>query len=624
MAGLPSYWSKDYVDPDTSGYYMDGGNADTGQGGVLMDRATGKPVSAAPTWHDGPGYQDQMGGAAAQNNGLASGGSQYTLNGATAYDPTKSGRNMIDPTAMAQLKAAGWTGGDPFVSASGANPNSMEGAMDGGKMSPQFVTWLRQSGIQPQAVDSGDGTNLTFIGPNGQQVASTHVKQMDSKEFMYAAMAAGVFATAGAMGAAMGGEGAAGAGLNSSMGAQAIEGASGAAGAAGEAAGADAALTGTITGGAGGAGAGTTAGVTAGTAAPAAGGAGAGSGLMGTLNSGLGAVNSALGTSLNWGQIVGAAGSLYSAAKKDQSTTAATNAQTDSIETQKGITSNALSTEQEQWNQQRNTWDPALLQAAKDNSTTQATVASNDLATSKMLGDNAAATIDQAKKSWKYQDEYMAMTDDYTSGRAANVEADKANADVEQGYAGAQGQMNRNAARYGINPGSGAFAGAMSDMYNEKALASAGAQTNARRMARDKAEQMVGVAAGSGAAGFGQGISMANGSTGANAGATAAGTSGVNGWANADGAATTGANSAYAGLGLASNSNLGLASTGSGLAKNASGSATADALSGIGTGVVKSGVTPAADATKSTIPTAPNSNWGIPAPSGEMVNQYGY
>jgi hypothetical protein len=132
-------------------------------------------------------------------------------------------------------------------------------------------------------------------------------------------------------------------------------------------------------------------------------------------------------------------------------------------------------------------------------------------------------SVAQAKKSWEFQDRYMDMARDYADGKTGDMEAGRANADVEQAYTGAMGSIARNAGRLGINPGSGAFAGAMGDLYTEKMLAGAGAQTNARLSARNKAEQMVGIAAGAGTAGFGTGLSAGGLATGANAGAVGAG-----------------------------------------------------------------------------------------------------
>ncbi|MFM7013319.1 MAG: tail fiber domain-containing protein [Betaproteobacteria bacterium] len=99
--------------------------------------------------------------------------------------------------------------------------------------------------------------------------------------------------------------------------------------------------------------------------------------------------------------------------------------------------------------------------------------------------------------------------------------AQKAAADVQQAFQGAQGVSMRNATRMGINPNSGAFGAAQSANALKLAAATAGAQTNART----QAEQM-GWARRLDAAGLGRGLAGA--SSAAYGGAVGAGSAGLN------------------------------------------------------------------------------------------------
>lgn len=179
------------------------------------------------------------------------------------------------------------------------------------------------------------------------------------------------------------------------------------------------------------------------------------------------------------------------------------------------IADQELELAQEQWSYNRDVYMPKALDMADEAA-----------AQSKMLADRAISDSDfnrglavdattQAKKSWKYQDEYMAMTDKYTSGQMGEEMAAEANADVEQANVQQRGISQRNMQRMGVSAGSGAGLAMAHDDQNAAALSAAGAQTNARQAARDKAEQMVGIAAGSGAAGFGTGLSASGLATGA-------------------------------------------------------------------------------------------------------------
>jgi hypothetical protein len=99
--------------------------------------------------------------------------------------------------------------------------------------------------------------------------------------------------------------------------------------------------------------------------------------------------------------------------------------------------------------------------------------------------------------------------------------AQRAAADVQQAFQGAQGQSNREMARRGINPNSGAAISNMNANALRLASASAGAQTSAR----SQAEQM-GYARRLEVTGLGRGLAGA--ANAAYGGATSAGSAGLN------------------------------------------------------------------------------------------------
>jgi hypothetical protein len=99
--------------------------------------------------------------------------------------------------------------------------------------------------------------------------------------------------------------------------------------------------------------------------------------------------------------------------------------------------------------------------------------------------------------------------------------AQKAAADVQQAFQGAQGQSNREMARRGINPNSTAAISTMNANALRLASATAGAQTNAR----SQAEQM-GYARRLEVTGLGRGLAGA--ANAAYGGATSAGSAGIN------------------------------------------------------------------------------------------------
>jgi hypothetical protein len=216
--------------------------------------------------------------------------------------------------------------------------------------------------------------------------------------------------------------------------------------------------------------------------------------------------------------VVGAAGASKSSKAQNRATDAASD-----------ISWEELAMAREQWEFQKNIYLPKAMQQADEQLMLGKALAANQLKDSELYRSLASDSFDQAKKSWKYQDQFMDMTDEYTSGRMGNRMADEANADVEQAYEGGLKTMMRGAQRYGINPGSGEFASQMGDMALQHSADKAGAQTMARNAARAKAEMMVATAAGSGQAGFGTGLQAGALATGASQGAAATGAAGLNG-----------------------------------------------------------------------------------------------
>ena len=76
--------------------------------------------------------------------------------------------------------------------------------------------------------------------------------------------------------------------------------------------------------------------------------------------------------------------------------------------------------------------------------------------------------------------------------------ADRAAADVAQGFSAARGAMTRESGRLGISPGSERFMRGMADLGRQEALSSAAAQTHARHQADDEDFRRLSAAAGLG------------------------------------------------------------------------------------------------------------------------------
>lgn len=273
------------------------------------------------------------------------------------------------------------------------------------------------------------------------------------------------------------------------------------------------------------------------------------SGGSGNLFSALGSVLTGAGSSLT-GQAGGPSlASLISAGLGLYGANQTRNLQAGALQGAQAGLQGQLALAQDQWNYEKNTFLPAQ-QARSDAAfalTQQA--AQQQMANSADYQNMSDQSFNQAKKSWEFQNDYMGLANDYLSGKAGNTFANVANADVNQQYADSQSALNRNAQRMGLNPGSGAFVSNMYDLANQRALAGAGAQSAAYLAARNKAEQMVGIAAGSGTAGFGTGLSAGGLATNAASAAGNLTNSGVNNGNNINNSLSGGVATANSGFG---------------------------------------------------------------------------
>lgn len=197
----------------------------------------------------------------------------------------------------------------------------------------------------------------------------------------------------------------------------------------------------------------------------------------------------------------------------------------------------------DQWNTTKAYMPAAMARAEREDVRAQraADQASDDSTYYRGVADHQ---VKEAAKAEPYQQRMRDTADMYSSGKAGDDQAGRDSADVEQGFGNATSAMARGASRMGLNPGSDSFASTMGDMYTQKALASAGAQTNARSNARTKAEGLVTQAAGAGQSSFSNGMGAGGMSGGFNSGAVALGASGQGGFNSAQSTFNQGANGA--------------------------------------------------------------------------------
>lgn len=276
------------------------------------------------------------------------------------------------------------------------------------------------------------------------------------------------------------------------------------------------------------------------------------------------------------------ASAAIGAASSADSSRRASNTQHDAIDAQSKAASSQLELAQQQWDYQRDVYLPKSMQMADDAAALNKQVAQKQMDAADFAMGVSADAISQARKSYKYQDQYMGMTDDYASGKMANTMADEAQADTQQAGAIQRGITDRAMQRRGVDPSSGAGMALMHDDQIAESAAGAGAQTAARRMARDKAEQMVGIAAGSGQAGFGTGLTAAGLATGANNSASNASTVGNQALNSVNSGMVAGTNATQAAL-------RGAGATGYGLGQTYGGSPFLDQIGTMSNGLLRSG-----------------------------------
>ena len=155
----------------------------------------------------------------------------------------------------------------------------------------------------------------------------------------------------------------------------------------------------------------------------------------------------------------------------------------------------------EQWAKTKEYLPKAMALADAENARSDRLADASE-ADSKLYRGIAQHQFEQAGLAEPFQQQMRDTATAYSSGSVGDGDAGRANVDVEQGFNNATGSMARSAGRMGLNVGSAGFASAMGDMYTQKALASAGAQTNARSNARIKAEALFAEAAGAGKSAF--------------------------------------------------------------------------------------------------------------------------
>lgn len=260
----------------------------------------------------------------------------------------------------------------------------------------------------------------------------------------------------------------------------------------------------------------------------------------------------------------------------------AANTQGDAIRSQEKSSDKQLALSQEQWDFNKNVYLPKSMKLADDAAALNKTVAQKQMDASDYYMGVSKDAVAQAKKSYEFQDRYMKTARDYSDGTMGNTMADEAGADVQRAGGLQRGATEREMLRRGIDPSSGAGMALMRDDELGLAAVGAGAQTAARRAARDKAEQMVGIAAGSGAAGFGTGLSAGGLATGANTAASGASTVG-SATLNGTNAGFTAGNTGAAGAAF------GAGRIGNGLGNSYNGNPFADQIGAIAGGALKSG-----------------------------------
>lgn len=433
--------------------------------------------------------------------GLPASGRWYTAADPGRYDVFDPENGVTSGTSYYdQFYKNMGVGTDKFARGLGYNgPDTYDYSQESGQYAPnagataQLQQWMDQTGnrlaVNPET------KKAAWLGPDGKPIEGSEFStEVDDSQFWNAAMLAaavtganvyGASAAGGASASASGGAAAAADPVSAYLTSGAAEGSTLASGVTGAG------------GSVGAVGSGSTAGVVANVGKAA----GAAMEFGNWIDTAAKVVNTV-------GTVVG----LTEAKKAGDATNEAVAGQT-------AAAKSAMQIAQEQWDFQRDVYLPKAMAAADETLKISRQLADKQIEDSDFYRGIAKEQFDQAKKSWKYQDQLMGLADDYSSGKAGTELAGRANADVEQAFGNVEGAAIRGAQRFGINPSSGAYAAAAGDLYQRKALAGAGAQTNARLQARDRAQQLVAMAAGAGQAGFGTGAQLSGLATNSTAGA---------------------------------------------------------------------------------------------------------
>jgi hypothetical protein len=276
----------------------------------------------------------------------------------------------------------------------------------------------------------------------------------------------------------------------------------------------------------------------------------------------------------------GSVASLYSAFQSSKSQQASTALQNKAGQAQ-------LDLAQNQWDINKNTFLPKATGLADQAAGVTTAQAANQAANATYNQGVAQDANAQGQKSYEFQNDQMDTARKYASGEMANTFADEANADVQQQAGASRLATEQEMGRRGVNMGSAAGMALMSDNELQTAAMGAGAQTLARRQARDKADSMVAAAGALGTQNFQAGnaagaLGVQNTNSAVQAADAAPATYGA-----VSNNFNYGANGAGATLGGSGRTGYGLGATygGNAVADYLGGSATSNVKTGTGTGV---------------------------------------
>lgn len=174
---------------------------------------------------------------------------------------------------------------------------------------------------------------------------------------------------------------------------------------------------------------------------------------------------------------------------------AAMNAQTQSISTQRDIANRQVNIAEDQWNYYKTYQAPSeqralaaqdsLLGYKTEAERAQLQETTRDIQANQALKDvTRSRYLEEMKAS---EPAVQKFYEDAAKGPQYETAMGLAGADVGQAFAGSEAALARNLGRYGINASSGRGQQSLTDMALQRALATAGARTSARRTAEDSA-----------------------------------------------------------------------------------------------------------------------------------------